>query len=99
MLPLSAIVSYLRQAAMRTHFLCVRKFHRHQLQTELFCFWPETLKVHRLCTSILSRNVLDLLKVESHQSHSESLGPRWELIQCVRSQRWYEEFMVSVHRD
>ena len=51
MLPLSAIVSYLRQAAMRTHFLCVRTFHRHQLQTELFCFWPETLKVHRLCTS------------------------------------------------
>ena len=38
-------------------FLCVCTFHCHQLLTELFC--------------LLSRDMLDLFKVDSHQSHSE----------------------------
>ena len=80
-----------------TFYVCV---HFIVINCRLSCFvsglkpWKCIGYVH-----LLPRNVLDLLKVESHQSHSESLGPRWELIQCVRSQRWYEEFMVSVHRD
>ena len=48
---------------------------------------------------LLSRNMLDLLEVESHQSYSKSLISWWKLIQCVSTQKWHQGFMVCFHRD